>query len=223
MIGDAINVSQSTTNFPKGVICETAGTFKDIQRSTQNMTIIIISALLLIIIILTLQFHSLSVVCMILFSISVSLAGGFIGIWLFGIMSSSEIPVISDILSRFAGNSNEINLATWVGFLALLGIAADDGILMATYLKQQFKQDVPNTVGAHKRIILAAKRRIRPALITTATTVIALLPVLTNTGKGSELLVPMAIPVFSGMLFSFCTVLIIPVLWEGRREVRRQK
>jgi Cu(I)/Ag(I) efflux system membrane protein CusA/SilA len=70
---------------------------------------------------------------------------------------------------------------------------------------------------------LAAKRRIRPALMTAATTLLALIPILTSTGKGSDIMVPMAIPSFGGMLFVIVRVLTVPVLYCGLAERRLKK
>ena len=69
-------------------------------------------------------------------------------------------------------------------------------------------------------VLFAGKRRIRPALMTAATTILALIPVLTSTGRGSDVMVPMAIPSFGGMAFALLTVLVVPVLYSMREERR---
>jgi len=63
-------------------------------------------------------------------------------------------------------------------------------------------------------ILLAGKRRIRPAVMTTVTTLVALIPVIIAAGRGSELSRPMALPVFGGMLIEFMTMLIVPVVYS---------
>jgi Cu(I)/Ag(I) efflux system membrane protein CusA/SilA len=117
-----------------------------------------------------------------------------------------------------------LSVAIWVGFLALFGIASDNGVLICTYIEQQFAGQQQNTIDAiREKVILASKRRIRPALMTTATTILALLPVLTSTGRGSDIMVPMAIPSFGGMTIQIITVLVVPVLycWVKEAKIRR--
>jgi Cu(I)/Ag(I) efflux system membrane protein CusA/SilA len=103
--------------------------------------------------------------------------------------------------------------------LALFGIATDDGVIMATYLDQQFSRRRPETATEARQLtVAAARRRIRPALMTTATTLLALLPILTSTGRGVEIMVPMAVPVFGGMLVAVLTVFVVPVLYCAAQE-----
>ena len=107
-----------------------------------------------------------------------------------------------------------LSVAVWVGFIALFGIATDDGVLMATYIKQKLAEKTPETRKELREAVLeAAKRRIRPALMTTATTLIALIPVITSQGRGSDIMTPMAIPTFGGMIIAMLTVFVVPVLY----------
>ncbi len=68
--------------------------------------------------------------------------------------------------------------------------------------------------------LIAGKKRIRPCLMTTATTILALIPVLTSTGRGSDVMVPMAIPSFGGMLIQILTMFIVPVCYTGLAELK---
>lgn len=117
-----------------------------------------------------------------------------------------------------------LSVAVWVGFIALFGIATDDGVLMGTYLKQVFeKKDTTDKQSIREAVLIAGKQRVRPAAMTTATTIIALLPVLTSTGKGSDIMIPMAIPTFGGMLIQVITMFVVPVLfsmWQERKWAR---
>jgi len=104
--------------------------------------------------------------------------------------------------------------------LALFGIASDDGVVMCTYLKQSFQRNVPADTNQVRRMVIeAGKRRIRPCLMTTATTILALIPVLTSTGRGSDIMVPMAIPSFGGMTIEILTMLVVPVLYCWLKEI----
>ena len=117
-----------------------------------------------------------------------------------------------------------LSVAVWVGFIALFGIATDDGVLMGTYLDQSFARNKTKTVPQiREAVIEAGLRRIRPAVMTSATTVIALLPILTSTGRGSDIMIPMAIPAFGGMLVAAITYFIVPVLYCLREERKLRK
>jgi len=117
-----------------------------------------------------------------------------------------------------------LSVAVWVGFLALFGIASDNGVIVATYLRQVFDKQKPVTVEEiREATVEAAKRRIRPALMTAGTTILALIPVLTSTGKGSDIMVPMAIPSFGGMTVVLITVFIVPVLYSALAEGKARK
>ena len=115
-----------------------------------------------------------------------------------------------------------INLSTavWVGLLALFGIATDDGVVMSTYLRQRFEGLAASDRQAIRAAVVeAGRRRVRPCLMTTATTLLALLPVLTSTGRGSDLMAPMAVPIFGGMLIELMTMFIVPVLYSLKEEL----
>ena len=117
-----------------------------------------------------------------------------------------------------------ISVAVWVGFIALFGIATDDGVIMGTYLMQVFRKNKPgNVLEVRASVVDAGSKRVRPAMMTAATTIIALIPVLTSTGKGSDIMVPMAIPLFGGMIIQVMTMFVVPVLYSMWREkqVRR--
>jgi Cu(I)/Ag(I) efflux system membrane protein CusA/SilA len=92
-------------------------------------------------------------------------------------------------------------------------------VLICTYIEQRFKAgQITDKEQIRERIIQASQRRIRPALMTTATTILALIPVLTSTGRGSDIMVPMAIPSFGGMTIQILTVLVVPVLYSLVKE-----
>ena len=117
-----------------------------------------------------------------------------------------------------------LSVAVWVGFLALFGIASDDGVVMATYLDGTFAERRTTTIDEIRQATIEASlRRVRPCLMTTATTVLALIPVLTSTGRGSDIMVPMAIPTFGGMSLEVVTMLVVPVLYCGIKEFQLKR
>jgi Cu(I)/Ag(I) efflux system membrane protein CusA/SilA len=114
-----------------------------------------------------------------------------------------------------------LSVAVWVGFLALFGIASDDGVVVSTYLDQVFRDyKTTNVKELREATIVAGKRRVRPCLMTTATTILALIPVLTSLGRGSDVMVPMAIPSFGGMMIEVLTMLTVPVLYCTIKEFK---
>ncbi len=150
----------------------------------------------------------------------VAFAGGFILMWLYGQSWFLNFS-IDGVNMRTLFDMGNINLsvAVWVGFIALFGIATNDGVIMGTYIHQVFKKEKPNSKEAIKEAVIeAGLRRVRPACMTTAVTLIALLPVLSSTGKGSDIMVPMSIPTFGGMLIQTITMFIVPVLQCWWRE-----
>ena len=123
-----------------------------------------------------------------------------------------------------------LSVAVWVGFLALFGIATDDGVLVATFLQDSFTRNKPTSLqGIRDAVVEGGLRRVRPAMMTTATTVLALIPVLTSTGRGADIMLPMAIPSFGGMTLQMITMFTVPVLfslwqeWSWRIENRSSK
>ena len=115
----------------------------------------------------------------------------------------------------------EINTAVWVGFIALFGIAIDDGVVIATYLDQKLKsRTLRSTTDIRNAVVDAGLKRIRPCLMTTFTTMIALVPVLIATGRGADVARAMAIPVFGGMVVELITLFVVPVVYCGFLEMK---
>jgi Cu(I)/Ag(I) efflux system membrane protein CusA/SilA len=211
-------VSSGELVLPDGVSYTFAGTYQNQIRSEKRLSVLIPLALMLILLILYLQFRRTVVTGIIFSGVAVAISGGFIMLWLYGqpwFMDFSLLGVHMRELFNIAPTN--ISVAVWVGFIALVGIATDDGVVMATYLQQTFKERMPSTDAETRAAILhAAGRRVRPCLMTTATTLLALLPVITSTGRGSDIMVPMAIPIVGGMAIELVTLFVVPALWTGR-------
>ena len=148
-------------------------------------------------------------------------AGGFILIWLYNQGWFLDFGVAGmNLRDIFQIHQINLSVAVWVGFLALFGIATDDGVIMATYLTDVFRKTSPTGKEAvHKAAIEAGTKRVRPCLMTTATTILALIPILTSTGRGSDIMVPMAIPSFGGMLVQVASLIVVPVMFSSIREL----
>ena len=210
---------------PAGVSYTFAGSYENQLRAKKRLSIVIPLTLFVIFLILYLQFRSVTTTFFIFSSIFVAWAGGFLMLWLYAQdwflnVGLGEI----NLRDLFQVRPFNLSVAVWVGFIALFGIATDNGVLMASYLEQRFEKDGPGTrEGIRTTVRLAAQRRIRPALMTTATTLLALLPVLTSRGRGADIMVPMAIPSFGGMAIALLTVFVVPVLYCGVAEFRARR
>ncbi|MEB8329556.1 efflux RND transporter permease subunit [Flavobacteriaceae bacterium KMM 6897] len=210
---------------PKGISYKFTGTYENQLRAEKTLSMVVPLALLTIFLILYFQFRSVSTSLMVFTGITVAFAGGFIMLWLFGQDWFFNFNFFGENM-RDLFNMRTINLsvAVWVGFIALFGIATDDGVVMATYLTQTFDREKPTTIKEIRSATLeAAQKRIRPCLMTTVTTILALLPILTSTGKGSDIMIPMAIPIFGGMIIDVTSYFIVPVLYSWRQEFSNGK
>jgi Cu(I)/Ag(I) efflux system membrane protein CusA/SilA len=200
---------------PAGVTLEFAGSYENQVRAQKKLMVILPLALLLIVIILYLQFGSIATTLMVFSGIFTAWSGGFAMIWLYGQDWFLNFHVAGvDMRELFQVNPINLSVAIWVGFLALFGIASDDGVLMATFLDESRARSKPDSIASIREMVLeGAKRRIRPAVMTSATTILALVPILTSSGRGSDIMIPMAIPSFGGMVFAIITVFVVPVLY----------
>ena len=172
-------------------------------------------SLFVIFVLLYFQFRSTVTTLIVFGGIGVAWAGGFAMIWLYGQEWFANFSLFGvNLRDLFQFHQVNLSVAIWVGFLALFGIASDDGVVIATYLRQSFAARVNSTVTEIREATLAAgRRRIRPCLMTSATTILALLPVLTSTGRGADIMIPMAIPIFGGMTLAYLTMFTVPVLY----------
>ncbi|WP_417799314.1 efflux RND transporter permease subunit [Tenacibaculum sp.] len=205
---------------PKGISYQFTGTYENQLRAEKTLSVVVPLALMIIFLILYFQFRSVATSLMVFTGITVAFAGGFIMMWLYGQDWFLNFSVFGENLRElFQMHPINLSVAVWVGFIALFGIATDDGVVMATYLTQTFNREKPQTIEAIRASALhGGNKRIRACLMTTATTILALLPVLTSTGRGSDIMIPMAIPAFGGMIIDVTSYFIVPVLYSWREE-----
>ncbi len=210
---------------PKGINYKFTGTYENQLRAEETLSVVVPLALLIIFLILYFQFRSVSTSFMVFTGIAVAFAGGFIMIWLYGQEWFLNFNFFGENLrDLFQMHPINLSVAVWVGFIALFGIATDDGVIMATYLTQTFDRNKPeNKKEIRASIVEAGEKRIRPCLMTTATTILALLPVLTSTGRGSDIMIPMAIPSFGGMVIALITLFVVPVLYSWKAEAQLKR
>lgn len=213
---------------PKGVSYKFAGNYEQQQRATDRLMIVVPLALLIVLLVLYAQFKTVTASLIHFSGVFVAFSGGFMLLWLYGQPWFMNFSIAGEnIRDLFQMAPINLSVAVWVGFIALFGIATDDGVLMGTYIHQVFQQRQPRTKDdIREAVVEAGLKRVRPAAMTTATTLIALLPVLTSTGKGADVMIPMAIPTFGGMLIQSMTMFVVPVLqcwWREQVEGRLAK
>jgi copper/silver efflux system protein len=219
-------VNSGELSIPPGVSWKFAGNYEHQLRAARTLSIVLPVALMIIFLILYFQFQSVPTTLIVFSGITVAWAGGFVMIWLYGQPWFGNFGIFGvNMRELFQLYPINLSVAVWVGFLALFGIAVDNGVVVATYLKQSFERHTTETIAQIREATLfAGLRRIRPCLMTTATTILALLPVLTSTGRGSDIMIPMAIPSIGGMLFVLLTLFSVPVLYcliEERKLKRK--
>jgi Cu(I)/Ag(I) efflux system membrane protein CusA/SilA len=186
-------------NLPPGYYWEWSGQFENQVRANKRMSILIPVCLSIMFVMLYLGFKRWWIAPIIYFGILVSASGGFIMLALWGV---------------------NLSIAVWVGFLVLFGVVDDDGVVISTYLEDIFDQATFNSVQEIREAVLqACLKRIRPCLMTLSTTVFGLMPIFWATGRGSDVMQPMAIPSVGGMAVSLVvTIFISPCLFCAVEE-----
>ena len=185
---------EKTVELPRGYSISWAGQYENQVRANKRLQILIPIALMINLFIIYLGIKNFRNSAIIFSAVPIAMAGGLILLWVGGFNTS---------------------VAVWVGFIALFGIAVDDGVVMMTYLQEAIKSKKPDSWDTLKECILeAGSRRIRPLVMTTTTTVVALLPVIWSNSTGSEVMKPMAIPTLGGMLVEVITLFVVPVTFS---------
>jgi Cu(I)/Ag(I) efflux system membrane protein CusA/SilA len=194
--------ADGTLKLPAGYALLPVGSFQNQIEANRRLAVIIPIVIIVDLLIIYLNFRNLPLTLIIFSQIPIAIFGGMIGLGLYGI---------------------EMNTAIWVGLIALIGIAEDDGVVIATYMEQLFARRPMRTVqDLRDATVEAGRRRIRPCLMTAFTTFAALLPVMLATGRGADVARAMALPVFFGMFVELVSLFVVPVLYCGYMELRLQ-
>jgi Cu(I)/Ag(I) efflux system membrane protein CusA/SilA len=185
---------------PPGYVLRAVGSFESQIETNRRLMWVIPLVILTSLLIVYLEFRDVVMTLIVMAPVPVTFSGGMIALALAGV---------------------EMNTAIWIGFIALLGIAEDDGVLILTYLRQVFAERRPRTISEIRAATVeAGLKRIRHALMTTVTTFVGLFPVLTATGRGADLARAMATPLVGGMIFDLIGLFIVPVLYCGYMEFK---
>ncbi|HQL80204.1 MAG TPA: efflux RND transporter permease subunit [Verrucomicrobiota bacterium] len=210
---------------PPGVSYHFAGSYENQIHAQKTLAVILPLTLFVIFMLIYFQFRSVATTSLVFTTIFVCWAGGLLFIWLYGQSWFLDFSLFgTSMRDLFHVRPVNMSIAIWVGFLALFGIASDDAVVMCTYLDQRFARVRPSTLAdIRDATVFAGQRRIQACAMTTATTVLALLPVLMSTGRGADIMLPMSLPSIGGMTFEVITLFIAPVLycWRMERRLRR--
>lgn len=192
--------AEGKLTLPAGYALLPVGSFENQIEANRRLMVLIPIVILLDLLIIYLNFRNLPLTLIIFSQIPIAVFGGMIGLRIYGI---------------------EMNTAIWVGLIALIGIAEDDGVVIATYMEQLFARRPMRTVqDIRNASVEAGRRRIRPCLMTAFTTFAALLPVMLATGRGADVARAMALPIFFGMFIELVSLFVVPVLYCGYMEMK---
>lgn len=195
---------QASLVVPAGYYWKWSGQFENQQRATQRLSWVVPLVLLTMFIMIYIGLGRWWLALIVFFGIIVSASGGFLMLYLWGV---------------------NLSVAVWVGFIALFGVVDDSSVVMLDFLERKFKEREPSTIEEIREMVTeAGLQRVRPLLMSTATTVVGLMPVFLAEGRGSDVMRPMAIPSIGGMAVQLITLFIAPCVyclvmeWKLRRQ-----
>lgn len=195
-----IDIIQSEVVLPEGYRYDFTGSTRDFRGSSQDLTMALLLALLLTYMVMAAQFENFKDPFIVMFSIPLAFFGSLVLLWITG--TTLSVPAN-------------------IGIVILVGIVVNNGIVMVDFIHQNTKKDYnPKTYLTH--FIEAARRRLRPILLTALTTICSMIPLALEMGSGSETWSPLAKSVIGGLAFStLLSLYIIPILLIGIDKERR--
>jgi Cu(I)/Ag(I) efflux system membrane protein CusA/SilA len=198
----------SAVTLPPGFTLDWTGQYEFQVRARERLQVLLPIVLAAILVLLYLTFHSVSESVIVMLSVVYAMTGGVLLQWVLGY---------------------NFSVAVWVGYIALYGIAVQTGVVMVVYLHEALDARLRARIMLTEQDIWDATvagsiLRLRPKLMTVATTVFGLLPILWSSGVGADLMKPVAAPIVGGMITSTIHVLIVtPVIFYlmKRRALRK--
>ncbi len=189
-VADGQKAIEENVDLPPGYFVTWGGQFRLQQEANKRLAVVVPITLLIIFLLLFSSFNSLKNTMLILLNIPLALVGGIVGLWLTG---------------------QNLSVPSSVGFIALFGIALENGMVLVTYLNQLVKDGLKIDEASMKGALL----RLRPVLMTAITTGLGLIPLLLATGTGSDVQRPLATVVVGGLVTStLLTLLVIPAIYK---------
>jgi Cu(I)/Ag(I) efflux system membrane protein CusA/SilA len=214
-VDEAKRVVAQKVQLPEGVHIEWSGEFEHQVRAAQTLRFVFPAAIALIFVILYLTYKDLADAALMMLAVPEALAGGAFFMYLFPkITGGWDTPPL------------DFSVAVWVGFIACFGMATETGIIMLVYLREAIAkrgglENIKSLEELRQAVIEGAVHRLRPKLLTEGVAIIAIFPMVFNTGVGGEILAPMALPVLGGLLISDEVVdLFLPVRFYWVRRAR---
>jgi Cu(I)/Ag(I) efflux system membrane protein CusA/SilA len=202
-VDEAKRVVAERVSMPPGYYVEWSGQYENQIRAKERLQIVIPVVLVIIFVLLYVTYHSAKEALHVLLAVPFALTGGI-------------------FLLKFLGYN--FSVAVWVGFIALFGTAVQTGVVMVIYLEEAVRRkmsakDELTIEALHEAVMEGALLRLRPKVMTVATVVAGLLPIMWSTHTGAEVMKPLATPVLGGMVSSLLHVLIVtPVIFTTFRE-----
>ena len=197
-VDDAKRAVAQRVPLPSGYRIEWGGQFENQQRAAKRLAIVVPVALGMIFLILFTTFGRVRQAVLVLSNIPFAMIGGVFALWLSG---------------------QYLSVPASVGFIALLGIAVLNGVVMVTYFNQLREQGMP----VAELVVEGAKRRLRPVLMTASIAAFGLVPLLFASGPGSEIQKPLAAVVIGGLVTStLLTLVLLPILYRRFGVVRAE-
>ena len=190
LVGNDVEEALKDYQTPEGYSLEMTGENETINEAMEQLMLMLVLAIAFIYLIMVAQFQSLKAPFIILFTIPLALTGGFLALFL---------------------TDNEISIIAMIGFIMLVGIIVNNGIVMVEYINQLRKE------GVEKReaIVTAGKTRMRPILMTAMTTILAMATMAFGNDMGSDMSRPMAIVTIGGMIYgTLMTLIVVPCIYD---------
>ena len=199
-------IDSGDLKIPSGYFISWSGQFESEMESRKKLVPSLVICLSIIMLLLYMAFKKFSVLLIMATALPLSLMGGIILLYILNFRFST---------------------AVWVGFIALFGVATDNAVVLLSTLEKLFDKKLPETVEKIRQTVIdGALLRVRPAMITTTTTIIALFPVMLATGTGAEIMKPMAAPTIGGLITAtLSNLVLVPVLysWIKERQLKRER
>lgn len=198
-----INAELEDLEIPQSVLLNIGGAYEDQQESFMDLGLLMVISLILVFIVMASQFESFSMPFVIMFSIPFAFTGVIVALFLTG---------------------TTLSLVAALGAVLLIGIVVKNGIVLIDFTNLMRDRGLE----LYEAIAVSGKSRLRPVLMTAATTILGMLPLALSTGEGSELWRPMGITVIGGLVFStIVTMVIVPVMYgvmahHGERDKKRK-
>ena len=190
LVGSELEKALESYEPPEGYSLEMTGENETINEAMEQLMLMLVLAIAFIYLIMVAQFQSLKAPFIILFTVPLALTGGFLALFFTG---------------------SEISIIAMIGFIMLVGIIVNNGIVMVEYINQLRQEGVDK----REAIVTAGKTRLRPILMTAMTTILAMSTMAFGSDMGSDMSRPMAIVTIGGMIYgTLMTLVVVPCIYD---------